>query len=165
MRRVIPALMVAILTLSACGSWRDAGANPRNWFGRSTAAPVAVDAKDALLPKRSGLERAAPVYQGTRVDQIAALAVERVPGGALIRATGIATRQGAYDVRLIPLGAPDKGVLSYDLQVVYPRDRTLQGPEQSRRVTVALALTDQQLTGVRSIRVIGARNQQTVARR
>lgn len=165
MRRVIPALMVATLTLTACGGFRDSNFNPRNWFGRSTSVPVAVEERNALIPARSGIARPEVVYRGTRVDQVTDLAIERTPGGALVRATGVATRQGAYDVRLVPLGSPDNGVLSYELQVLYPRERTLQGPEQSRTVTVANALTDQQLDGVRTIRVIGARNERTSTRR
>ncbi len=165
MRRVIPALLVATLTLSACGGFRDSSLNPRNWFGRSQSEPVATDAKNALIPPKSSLNRPELGYQGQPVDQVTALALERVPGGAVIRASGVARRQGAYDVRLIPMGKPEKGVLSYELQVLYPRDATLQGPAQSRTVTAALALTDQQLDGVRTVRVVGQQNQQTSTRR
>lgn len=165
MRRVIPALLVATLTLSACGGFRESNFNPRNWFGGSRSEPVAADAKNALIPPKSGISRPDFVYQGQNVDQVTELALERIPGGAMIRASGVARRQGAYDVRLVPQGAPDAGVLTYDLQVLYPRNRTSQGPAQSRTVTVALALTDQQLDGVRTVRVVGLQNQQTSTRR
>lgn len=165
MRRVIPALLVATLTLSACGGFRDSPVNPRNWFGGSKSGPVTPSAKDALIPPRSALARPEIGYQGTPVEQVAELSIERIPGGAMIRATGIANRQGAYDVRLVPQGAADKGVLSYELQALYPRNATEQGAEASRRVIVALALTDQELDGVRNIRVIGRQNQQTSTRR
>ncbi len=164
MRRMIPALMVATLTLTACGGFRDSAANPRNWFGRSTAAPVVPDARDALLPEKSALSRPEVGYQGQRVEQVSELSLERIPGGAMIRAAGIAERQGAYDVRLVPQGGPDKGVQTYEMQVQYPPRATSQGPAQTRVVTAALAMTEQQLEGVRTVRVVGLRNQRTSSR-
>ena len=157
MRRVIPALLVATLTLSGCGMVRDSWVNPMNWFGRSEAVPV--EGRNPLIPETNRLtgNKDRP-YGGVPVEKITDVAVERVPGGALIRVTGVASRQGAWDVRLVARGAPEKGVLSYDLMAVYPSKTTLRGPEQARTVTAALRLTDQQLDGVRQIRALGETN-------
>ena len=87
------------------------------------------------------------------------LRVERTPGGAIIRVEGLSTVQGAYAVKLDPRndGEAVKGVLSFDLKAIqnpiYP-----VGPDATRKVVVALKLTDQQLQGVRTIKVYSLGN-------
>lgn len=165
MRRVIPALLVATLTLSGCGAVRDSWVNPMNWFGRSRAEAPPAEGVNPLIPQRSKMSRPVAVYGGVPVESISELTAERTPGGAMIRVTGVATREGAYDVRLIPLGAPEKGVLSYSLNVVYPNKKTDRAGAPARTVTAAIALTDQQLDGVKTIRVVGETNARSVKRR
>lgn len=174
MRISLSALLVASLSLGACGLVRDTAINPANWFGRSTSEPVqAADAKpvNPLIPQTTGLfaKRAAEeaVYDGAPFDEITDLTVERVQGGAIIRATGLAARQGVYSVRLTPTTddeTPVDGVLTYRLEGVAPDRATAIGAPATREVTAARQITNQNLAGVRSIRVEGLRNAR-VARR
>jgi hypothetical protein len=174
MRISLSVLLVASLSLGACGFVRDSAINPVNWFGRSTSEAVApTDDKpvNPLIPQKSGLfaNRAGKdaTYAGTPFDEITDLTVERIPGGAIIRVRGLAARQGVYSVRLTPDNTeelPVDGVLTYRLEGVEPDRATPIGTPPTREVTAARKVTNQDLVGVRTIRVEGLRNAQ-VARR
>lgn len=172
MRKSISTLLVATLVLSACATVRDSRVNPLNWFGQSRSEPVeVVENTNPLIPKRGGLfardrERAA-AYQGRPFDQVSDLRVERVPGGAIVRATGLAERQGIYAVQLTPENEdlePVDGVLTFRLEGVLPDRATRIGAVPTREVTAGFQLTDGDLRGVRTIRVEGARNVRSVRR-
>lgn len=100
------------------------------------------------------------------IQQITDLRLERVPGGAIINATGLAARQGYFDAALVPLnqGTPVGGVLGYQFRVQPPVVATPVGTPRSREVIVGLFVTDQTLASVRSIRVSGAANALEVKR-
>jgi len=90
-----------------------------------------------------------------------------VPGGAVVRARGCDQFSGLFDVQLTPEndGEAVDGVLSYRLEARRPDGVRPGGPEATRRVTAALALTDQELRGVRTIRVAGVENVRSSRRR
>lgn len=170
MRKSVLAVLIGATVLAGCGSVRESRLNPFNWFGRSSEVPVAEQGEvNPLIPKRGGLFGERPPRAGeitTPMDQITALKVERVPGGAIIRATGVDPVQGAYNVRLVPADEkelPVKGVLSYRLERALPTRRST-GPVQTREATAARRVTDQTLRGVRTIRVEAARNARAVRR-
>lgn len=173
MRYTLCTLLVASLGLGACGVVRDSGLNPSNWFGRSTSETVEVDdsvAINPLIPQTTGFfGRGAAknaIYAGKPFDQVVDLTIERVPGGAIVRATGRAARQGIYAVQLTPENedaTPVNGVLTYRLQGVEP-DTTAVGSNATREVTAAVQLTDQELRGVRTIRVEALRNARALRR-
>jgi len=172
MRITLSALLVSTLVLTSCGAVRDSQINPFNWFGRSTSQPIAqTENTNPLIPQRSGIfrRRSAQVdtYAGIPFEEIIDLKVERVAGGAVIRATGRAARQGVYQVQLTPQNEdelPVDGVLTYRLEGLRPGFQTPVGAAPTREVTAARKLTDQDLRGVRSIRVEGQVNAR-VARR
>lgn len=174
MRISLTVLLVTSVSLGACGIVRDSALNPSNWFGRSTSEVIEVaDDKpvNSLIPRKSGLfanrNKDVADYNGKPFDEIIDLTIEHIPGGAIIRATGRADRQGIYSVRLVPADEaepPVNGVLTFRLEGVKPNANTAIGTTASREVTAARKLTDQDLRGVRTIRVEGVRNVQ-VARR
>lgn len=171
MRKIILSGLAASLMLTACGSMRDSGLNPFNWFGRSRSEPVSAESGpvNPLIPQRGGgifARRAEPEYFAPPVDTIADLAVERVAGGAIIRAKGIAATQGSWDARLVKdEEASTETVLVYTLMARKTNLRELVGPAHSREVVVAKHLTDSDLAGIRTIRVKGARNVHSTTRR
>ncbi len=125
-----------------------------------------------LIPERTGIfdRRTENVsYEGTPVDQVTALSIERTPGGAIVRATGLPLRQQAFDARLVNEGDENDelqtvdGVLTFRLSAVQSRTAP-QGPERTRRIHVARFVSDQTLAQTRVIRVVGARNER-VSRR
>ena len=171
MRKSLAGLVIVSMTLSACGGWRDSRVNPSNWFGNSRSDPVSESPAQTnpLIPEQTNsiFRRRAveEVYDGTPVDQITALTVERTSIGAIIRVEGVTLRQGAYDVRLTSEteGEPVNGVLELTLAALQPDD-TPQGPERSRTVTTGRALSATDLEAITTIRVIGARNVMTTGR-
>lgn len=171
MRKSLSVLLVSTLILTGCGL-RESVVNPFNWFGRSQSEPIAqANEVNPLIPTRSGLfaRRAADedLYLGRPFEEIIDLKVERVPGGAIIRATGRAARQGRYSVRLTPATEDETavdGVLTYRLEGVRPDFATPVGTEPTREVTAARKVTDQTLRGVNAIRVEGTLNARTARR-
>lgn len=172
MRTTVSILLVASMALASCG-FRDSRINPLNWFGRGQSEPIAQAEENTnpLIPRRGGLfsrdREKENRYTGTPFEQVTSLVIERVPGGAVIRVTGLAARQGIYDVRLTPANDEEEavdGVLTYRLEGVRPDRPTPVGTKPTREVVAARKVTDQQLRGVRSIRVEGELNAQ-VARR
>jgi hypothetical protein len=152
-RRLIAALAVASI-LGACASVRDSRINPLNWFGRSTeaqavAAAAPQEAADPRLP----------------LGQVTALAVEPVPGGAIIRATGLPTTQGHWDVSLVA-DPREEGSreLVYRFLVQPPLVPRPAGTPISREVTAAVFASDFRLEGVSRITVTAAGNARSVNR-
>ncbi len=173
MRKTLTLLLVSSLALGACGTVRDSRINPFNWFGPARSEPVTATevSTNPLIPRSSGLFSrpllSEVTYAGQPFQQVTDLTVERVPGGAIIRATGLAERQGIYAVQLTPENLeerPVEGVLTYRLEGVTPERATPVGTPPTREVTAARRLTNQQLAGVRTIRVEGQLNA-LVARR
>lgn len=158
MRKIVVCLAVAAMVLSACNT----RLNPRNWFGSSEEVSAeAAATKNPLIPEESALSsRPEEVYPGAPVRTVTELKVERVANGAIIRATGVAYVQGAFNVKLQPLnnGEPVSGVLTYELLAVQPAAGPRGGSDQTRTVTVAHSLTNQQLEGVRTIKVVANEN-------
>ncbi len=152
------------MTLAACGNSR---LNPLNWFGRSRAETVTASGEvNPLIPTRGGLfaRRAAPPYSGAPVDTVRDLVVERVAGGAIVRATGVAATQGSWEVRLVKdEDESDASTLSYTLRAYLPAGQRV-GPETGREMVAAKFVTDNDLAGIRTIRVKGARNARVTRR-
>lgn len=167
MRITLSILLISTLTLTACGSVRDSRINPFNWFGQSRSVSVQAENTNPLIPEKrgiglfSGLREQDANYVGIPFEQVKDLTIERVPGGAIIRATGLAARQGYYAVQLTPANEdelPVEGVLTYRLEGVRPNKNTNVGTVPTREVIAARRITDQDLRGVRSIRVEGQLN-------
>lgn len=195
MRFTVVALILSTLLLSACGGGlRDSRLNPANWFGRSTSVETApgtvrtadgrvqevnpligergqsqlIAANRQVTTERSGLfgGKKEEIYRGTLISQVTDLNIEPTATGAIVRAVGVTTRQGAYDVRLLPLyeGEPVNGVITYEFLAMQPIN-TPQGPEHTRRIQAAQPLSFGELEAVKTIRVIAKRNTRQSARR
>ncbi|NOX74335.1 MAG: hypothetical protein GXP03_12190 [Alphaproteobacteria bacterium] len=148
MTRIITALLL-VSFVAACGQSR---LNPFNWFGRDKETR---NAQNVEIVDPRGL-----------VGEIIKLKVDRLPGGAIINAFGLPPTQGYWEAELVPLNDefPDKGVLTYEFRLLPPGTRTDVGTKVSREVVVARFVSDQQLVGVRRIRVIADANSRTVRR-
>lgn len=175
MHKPLCAILLSGLLVTACG-FSGSRLNPFNWFGKSEEVVVAEQPAgevNPLLPKtgrQSGIfSRPDTIYTGELIGQVTDLAIERTDDGAIIRVTGLAERQGPYDVRLVPgtaNGEPDEnGVLAYEFRVIYPRFATPVGPERARSVTAAVSLGNRELSKVRVVRVSAARNARESRRR
>lgn len=162
MRKSIAVLMVTGLTLAGCSSWQASRVNPGNWFGGSKSTEVAVDASaeqiNPLIPQntKSGLfsRSDAEVEDfSVAIASVTELKVEKTPTGAIIYVVGLASRQGAYGVRLLRNEEADDSTLDYSFRALYPEDPTQVGSDISRTLRVAVSLTHQDLAGIKVIRV------------
>lgn len=174
MRSSLITTLALTVLLSGCGSVRESAINPFNWFGRSEEAPAQTEtvATNPLIPERSGLlsrRRAAQadVDLTTPIDQITGLTIERVPGGAIIRANGLDSYTTSYNARLRSETvdeAPENGTLIYTFRRRVPQAARPGGAEAAREITVARFVSDQTLRGVRQIRVEAGSNARSVRR-
>ena len=141
-RHVVLGLAVA---LAGCGKLRQSKLNPFNWFKKSEPRETIV------LPGKE--EDPRPL-----VDTVLTMAVEPIPGGAVVRARGVTPTQGWWDAELVARDVDEKGVLVYDFRLVPPTDRTDVSTQQSREIDVAIYISDVKLEAVREIVVQGAKN-------
>lgn len=155
MNRLTPVALSAVLVLSACGGFSASSFNPFNWFDREPEETT------SLVPAQARV-----IDNRALVAQVTEVALERRPGGAILRAVGVPPTQGWWDVELRPEndGNPVDGVLVFNFVVAEPREATAQGSAQSREVTTAVYLSDIRLSTAREIRVQGAQNARTLRR-
>ncbi|MEX0281970.1 MAG: hypothetical protein AB3N13_12380 [Arenibacterium sp.] len=160
MRTPIFVVLLASLILTSCG-WRN------NRDAPSDAAKA--EEINPLIPRRRSLaEREERPDRSVLIGSIAELRVEPTPAGAIVYASGIADRQGAFRARLVPDNAdltPVDGVLNFTFRVEYPRNPSPVGTEASRTIHEAYTVTEQTLAQVRAIRVSGERNAKESRRR
>jgi hypothetical protein len=139
------------LALAGCGGLRDSRLNPFNWFRRSEPRETIV------LPDEQGDGR--PL-----VETVLSMAVEPIPGGAVIRARGLTPTQGWWDAELVARDVGDDGVLVYEFRLLPPVGRTDVNTQRSREIDVAIYISDIKLANVREIVVQGATNARSARR-
>ena len=154
MKLPITSVLLSAFLLASCGDGGGSfgsGLNPFGWFKSSNRGKT-LDARD--LPRL-------PEDPRGLVDQIITLKVERAPGGAIIRATGLPPTQGWWDGELKPMNGeqPVNGALVYRFVIAPPPGFEPVSTPRSRMVVVARFVSDKKLEGVRRIIVQGARNQ------
>ena len=173
MRIFVLSFFIAVLGLGACSS----RVNPVNWGkqNKQDYAQTAPQEVNPLIPKNpqrslwsriTGAEE--DIYQGKPIDQVTSVKLEPIPGGAILRASGISIFQGFYDVQLTPENddiLPEGGVLSFRLEGLIPYEGMRGGPENLRTVTAGFRLTQKEITRAKIIRVEGITNAQSVGRR
>jgi hypothetical protein len=155
MLRSLTLILCLGLMLSGCAKLANSRLNPLNWFGPS--APVANTTADGALRPLVTAEQATVVDTRVLIDQIVEMQVEPTTSGAILRATGLAATQGFYNAELV-LAASENGDVTYDFRVAAPAGFEAIGTEASRRITVALELSNAQLAGIGNITVRGAQN-------
>ena len=149
-RLVMTALLMA--GLSGCASVNESRFNPLNWFGseEETLDPIAVENERRPL-----------------VAEITGLAIERTPGGAIIRATALPPTQGWHDAELVSVdqdGEPIDGVLSYAFRAVPPEEDQRQSTERSRELSAAVFVSNIVLGNTRVVQVTGQQNSRAIRR-
>ncbi|MCH2094546.1 MAG: hypothetical protein MK160_05440 [Rhodobacteraceae bacterium] len=173
MIKPVPLMLAAMVLITACSAVRDSQFNPVNWFGASRSRAVeTAEGVNPLIPARRqrvnilglGSDEPETPYEGLLVITVTELAVERRPGGAVIRASGIGGKSGLYDPRLIRDESESNATtLTFELRAL-PGMIGTSGGEFARSVTAAVVLTDQQLGSIRTIRVKGRTNERVTRR-
>ncbi len=153
MKTPIAALLTAALMLSGCGG---SSLNPFNWFGGGN--------KEKTLDVGASADPGAVTDPRPLVARVVAARIDRKPGGAIVHAVGMPPRQGHWDAELVAenFGDPVDGVLVLQFRAFPPPRPWPAGTPQSRQLTAAMFLSDQDLGGVQRIVVRGAGNEQTL---
>lgn len=146
-------LLIAVLctALAGCGGMRESKLNPFNWFKKSEPRETII------LPG----ERADP---RPLVESVLSMSVQPMPGGAIVRATGLTPTQGWWKAELVPLPLDENGVLVYEFRLLPPIERTDVSTPRSREVEVAIYISDFKLDAVREIVVQGSGNARSARR-
>ncbi len=143
------------LALAGCAGVRRSKLNPFNWFKKSEPRETIV------LPGEQDDPR-------TLVDTVLSMAVEPIPGGAVVRARGVTPTQGWWDAELVLQkledDAANEGVLVFEFRLLPPVGRTDVNTQASREIDVAIYLSDVKLEAVREIVVQGAKNARSARR-
>ncbi len=139
--------------LAGCSGVRESRLNPFNWFGASRASQVSTTTAEVSDPR-------------VLVARVVSLRIDRLPGGAILRAVGLPERQGYFEAVLKPRNdeKPVKGVLTYEFRLMPPETATPAGTPRSREVLVGRFVSDQALAGVRVIRVLARDNRRSLRR-
>ncbi len=147
MKKPQVAALTGLLLLGACSGYSQSNWNPVNWFGGSnevTVAEATLDVGTASDPR--------PL-----VDQVLTMTVERYPGGAIVRATGLPPTQGYWAGDLIEESFED-GRLTFRFVVLPPVEPKRVSTQASREIEVGTSVPQIKLDSVREIIVVGAQN-------
>lgn len=166
-------VLILILTLSACsgggsgfgsggsGSAGSAGSigslNPFTWFGGGRRERER-GANQSLIPGDADTPDADNRWL---IDQVTSFSVERTPGGAIARATGLPESQGYYDAELVAVQSQNAGELTYEFKIRPPAQSPRVGTPFSREIVAAVFITTHELANIRLIRINAARNNRT----
>ena len=155
MRIPLLALMIAALLLPGCARLREARINPFNWFKTSEAATLEPSGGYTNIADNRAL-----------VDQVLTLVIDPVPGGALVRATGLPPSQGYWSAALVndSDGKPVDGTLTYRFVVYPPATPAPISTQASREITAGIYISTINLADVRQISVVGSTNLRTARR-
>jgi hypothetical protein len=154
-RRVVFAVAMFGLLAGCSTPWSESRLNPFAWFGGSASAP------DTLVPP----ETLTIVDNRPFVTSVTSLAVERTPGGVILRATGLPPTQGFWQGALILEnidGAPVDGTLTFQFRAAPPPGPQPVGAPRTREIVVGVFLSRQNLQGVTTLRVVGQQNAATI---
>jgi hypothetical protein len=138
----------ALAALTGCGA-EGTRLNPLNWFGNERSERLAAEVSAAR----------------SVVDQVLSVDVAPTPSGAIVSAIGLPPTQGFWEAELRPVATDDPSVLLLDFGILPPARPQPQGTQPSREVLAGAAFSNQELAGIRTIVVRGARNQRSVSRR
>jgi hypothetical protein len=151
--RPIPILTLCA-ALAGCGNASTSNLNPFNWFGGGAETEVVV-APDDL-----------PVDPRPLIGEVTGVVLERVPGGAIVRATGLPSTLGYWQADLVPADRdlrPDgNGVLTLEFRALPPVTTQPVGSPAARQIVTGFFLSEQTLRGVRSVAVQAERNARSV---
>lgn len=155
MQRRYVLTILATLPVAGCARISGSGLNPFNWFGRArrTRRGNSGEREPLVDPSRIG----GGAELRPLIAQIETMQVNRTPGGAIVTVTGIAEGGGFYDAALVRVGA-ENGVLTYDFRAQSPDVPVAAPTVSTRRITVAVTLTTNELADIRTISVRGALN-------
>ena len=146
-------LSIAAVALSGCSD--GASLNPFSWLTQEEPVELLDDVEIQQV-----------IDDRPLVQSIDSVVIEQLPGGVIVRATGLPDMQGWYDAQLVREGgaASGTGVAVYSFRARPPEQPTRVSTRQSREVIAAAFLSNIELEGISGIRVLSASNAMSVRR-
>lgn len=147
--------IASTLALVGCGGGDSSSAGPFAWLTQEEPVEMLSDVEFAVARDERPL-----------VTSVEALVIEPLPGGVIVRATGLPPMQGWYDAQLVREvnASAGPGTVVYSFRARPPETPTRVSTEQSRELVAGAYLSDIELAGISSIRVLAASNARTVGR-
>ena len=143
--RTLALVLTLGLVLTGCAAVSQSKYNPFNWF--KSAEPT--DPTVLYVPVAD---------KRLLVAQVLTLKIEQTPDGAIIRATGLPPTQGWWKAALVKVDQDDATKLIYEFRLFPPITLVPAGSPASREITVASAVSNQQLDGIKTVTVQGDTN-------
>lgn len=153
MRRPLLAALAVMLVVVSCGRIAQSRLNPFNWFGRSERVETVSVTREVAAADGRQL-----------VPDVTDLVIERDPGGAIVRATGLPPTQGFWNAELVSVPTEEEGLALYEFRVFPPPTARRVSTPQSREITVAIYLSDIELQKIDRITVQGANGARSARR-
>lgn len=140
-------VLAMVVLISGCSG--GFSLNPFNWF-RSGPEVETLSELDVQTVTDSR-----PLIQ-----TVTSLSIDRTPGGAIVRATGLPSVQGWHSADLVAEndGDPINGILTYAFRAAPPEIAERSSTVQSRELVVGKFIPELTLVNVREIRVVGQTN-------
>ena len=141
----------ALLTLSllaGCSGFSQSRLNPLNWFGP----------REGMVTEFS-IEK--PADPRPLIEMIVEMKIEKLPTGALVRATGRAATQGYWMADLVVNEVDENGNLVIDFRAIPAGEGAAVSTPRSREITAAVSLRADTLASAKRIIVRGAQNEKS----
>lgn len=142
------AALLALSLLAGCSGFGESRLNPMNWFGPTQGAV-----------EEFTIER--PADPRPLIETIVQVAVEKLPHGALVRATGQAATQGYWMAELVVNDVDEDGNLVIDFRIIPAALGAAQSTRRSREITAAVSLRADTFARTKRIIVRGAQNEKS----
>jgi hypothetical protein len=144
--RFIVIALIALTMVSGCSRISQSRINPLNWFSPKEAKVILFSTERPADPR--------PL-----IDMIVDAALEPLPSGALVRATGRAARQGYWQADLLVNSVDEAGNLIIEFRAIPVQGGGTDSPARSREVTAAVSLRADTLASAKRIIIRGAENE------
>lgn len=147
-------MLIAVLAVAlvGCGRLNSISSSP---FASMSSEPNPTAAADVRIPPLTPTRaEVRTVDQRARAERITSLEVADVQSGVLVTALGTTNRIGAFNAELVQTGR-DGSTLTLEFRVQYPTENTAAS---NTSIRVATLLSNEDMAGIRNIRVIGANN-------
>ncbi len=145
--RTIAALVILGL-LAGCAGLSTSRLNPLNWFGKREGVVTEFSIDKPADPR--------PL-----IEMIVDMKIEKLPRGALVRATGRAATQGYWMADLVVNEVDEAGNLVIDFRAIPALEGAAVSTAQSREITAAVSLRADTFASAKRITVRGASNEKS----
>lgn len=166
MRRQVIVTGVVLSLLAGCGSFGESRFNPLNWFGKSEPVTTNAYGQNVVALQTLAPRKGYPVFTDTRplAPQVTDVKLVRSASGAIVTATSALPSLGFYDAELVPVASERTDTLVFEFRLRPPSQAAPTGTQAQRHISAAKSLSLAEITGIRTVIVVGATGARQVRR-